>query len=61
MRAAKFLRDLRLKIKRKSARAKFKSKISKLSSHLLKFKSESEILKSAVSLAVSAHSKPLKI
>ena len=36
----KFLRDLRLKFKREARGLKFKSKISKLSSHLLKFKSE---------------------
>lgn len=58
MRAMKFSCDLRLKFKRK-ARAKFKSKISKLNLRFLKFKSE--ILKSAASFVIPARSKPLRI
>nr|WP_315113515.1 hypothetical protein [uncultured Campylobacter sp.] len=59
MRAIKFLRDLRLKFKRKSRGLKFKNKISKQGLRLLKFKSE--ILKSAASFAIPARSKPLRI
>ena len=55
----KILRDLRFKFKREARGLKFKSKISKQGLRLLKFKSE--ILKSALSFAIPARSKPLRI